>query len=146
MMKLLVLYSWRPITNISHWLLNLSIVIQCVYPWIELSVSVNKCQSFPCMKSWVSPRVRTNQSQLSLMTLTIFGTQLLLLVVMILTICDSWCSYHQDMKTNCSSFQFLFVIFAVSRNSSLKWYCGSLAFNFLRTSLFWINEKVFFLG
>ena len=146
MMKLLVLYSWRPITNISHWLLNLSIVIQCVYPWRKLSVSVNKsCQSFPCMKSWVSPRVRTNQSQLSLMTLILFGTQLLLLGVMILSVCDSWCSYHQDLKTICSSFQFPFLKFAVSQNSSSKWYYGSLVFNFLGTSLFCINQVVLLL-
>ena len=37
-----------------------------------------------------------------------FGTQMLLLVVMNLAFRDSWCSYHQDLKTNCSSFQLLF--------------------------------------
>ena len=76
-----------------HWLLIHPIVIQCAYPWRELSISVNKsCHSFPCMNSWVSPHVRTNQSQLSFMTLIPFGTQLFLLVVMILSIYESWCS------------------------------------------------------
>ena len=119
-----------------HWLLSLPIVIQCASPWRELSISVNKsCQSFPCMNSWVSPRVRTNQSQLSFMSLISFGTQLLLLVVMIFSICDSWCSYHQDLKTNRCWFQFLFLKFGVSGNSGLNWYCGSLVFNLLKTSL-----------
>ena len=46
-----------------HLFLIHPLVIQCAYPWRELSISVNKsCQSFPCMNSWVSPRVRTNQS------------------------------------------------------------------------------------
>ena len=122
-------------------------MIQCAYPWKELSIIVNKSrQSFPRTKSSVSPRVRTNQSQFSLMTLIILGTQLLLLVVMSLSICDSWCSYHQDLETNCSSFQFLFLKFGVSLNSTLKWFYGSLVFKFLRTCLFWSIEKVFFLG
>ena len=119
-----------------HWLLIHPIVIQCAYPWRELSISVNKsCRSFPCMNSWGSPRVRTNQSQLSFMNLISFGTQLLLLVVMIFSIWDSWCSYHQDLKTNRCWFQFLFLKFGVSRNSGLNWYCGSLVFNLLKTSL-----------
>ena len=33
---------------------------------------------------------------------------MLLVGVMILSIRDSWCSYHQDLKSICSSFQFLF--------------------------------------
>ena len=45
-----------------------------------------------------------------------------------------------------NSSSFLFLKFGVSRNSSLKWYYGLLVFNYLRTSLLWINEKVFFLG
>ena len=98
-----------------HWLLIHPIVIQCAYPWRELSISVNKsCRSFPCMNSWVSPRVRTNQSQLSFMNLISFGSQLLLLVVMIFSIWDSWCSYHQDLKTNRCWFQFLFLKFCLA--------------------------------
>ena len=45
-----------------HWLLIRPIVIQCAYPWRDLSIIVNKsCQSFPCNNSWVLPRVRINQ-------------------------------------------------------------------------------------
>ena len=83
-------YLWCLHEIFWHWLLIHPIVIQCAYPWRELSISVNKsCQSFPCMNSLVSPHVRTNQSQLSFMTRVSFGTKLLLLVVMILFICDS---------------------------------------------------------
>ena len=63
---------------------------------------------------------QAKQSQPSLMALNVFGTQLLLVGVMILSIFDSWYSYHQNLKTNCSSFQFLFLKIAVSQNSSLK--------------------------
>ena len=63
---------------------------------------------------------QAKQSQPSLMALNVFGAQLLLLIMMILSIFDSWCSYHQGLKTNCSSFQFVFLKFAVSRKSSLK--------------------------
>ena len=128
-----------------QWLLIRSVVIQCAYPWRELSIILKKsCQSFSRMKSWVSPRVRTNQSHL-LWWLSVFGAQMLLVGVMILSIRDSWCWYHQDMKTNCSSFQFLFLIFAVSRNSTLKWYYGSLVFNFLGLLCFVSMKKSSFL-
>ena len=129
-----------------HWLLIRPIVIQCAYPWRELSIFVNKSyQSFSRMNSWVSPCVKLNQSQPSLMALNVFGTQLLLLGVMILSIRDSWCSYQQDLKTNCSSFQFL-LKFAVSGNCSLNWYYGSLVFNFLGSSWFCITEMALLLG
>ena len=116
-------------------------------PCQELSFDGNKShQTLPLKKRWVSLCVKTNQSQPSLMALKVFGTQLLLVGVMILSIRDSWCWYHQNLNTNCSSFQFLFLKFAVSRNSSLKWCFEWLVFHFLRTSLFWINEKVFSHG
>ena len=90
-------------------------------PWQELFFDGNRSyQTLSLKKSWVSPWVKVNQSQLSLMTLIIFGTKLLLLIVMILSIFDSWCSYHQDMKTKGSSFQFVFLKFGVSLSSSLK--------------------------
>ena len=52
---------------------------------------------------------------------------------------------RSENKLELISVSFLSKI-AVSQNSSLKWYYGSLVFNFLRISLFWINEKVFLLG
>ena len=126
------------------WLLNLSpwrkALTRTVFWWEQV---ISKLPS----QEKLGVASRQNQPiSPSLMALDVFGAQMLLVGVMILSIRDSWCSYHQDMKTNCSSFQFLFLIFAVSRNSSFKWYYGSLVFNFLRTSLFCIIEKVFFLG
>ena len=145
MMKLLILNSWRLSTKISEfgcWTSR-----HGENPCQELSFDGNKShQTLPLKKNWVSPCFKTNQSQPSLVALNVFGTQLLLVGVMILSIRDSWCWYHQDLNTNCSSFQFLFLKFAVSRNSSLKWCYGSLVFHFLRISLFWINEKVFSRG
>ena len=119
MMKLLRLDSWRfstKITEFGCWIFR-----HGESPWQELfSDSSKSYQTLPLKKSWVSPCVKVNQSQLSLTTLIIFGTKLLLLIVMILSIFESWCSYHQDLKTNCSSFEFLFLKIAVSQNSSFK--------------------------
>ena len=122
-----------------HWLLNLPIAIQSARLWRELSISVSKSyQSFP------------NESESTNVNLWWLS------IILVLSCCcsewwfmsifDSWCSYHQHLKTNCSPLQFLFSKFAVSRNSSLKWYYGLMVSNFLGTSLFWINEKVFSLG
>ena len=116
MMKLLRLDSWRfsiKTTEFGCW-----ISLHGENPWQELFFDGNKSyQTLPLKKSWVSPCVKTPPA---LMALNVFGTQLLLLIVMILSIFDSWCSYHQGLKTNCSSFQFVFLRFAVSRNSTLK--------------------------
>ena len=145
MMKLLRLDSWRFYTKTTEF--GCWISRHGKSTWQELFFDGNKLyQTLPLKKSWVSPCFKTIQSQPSLMALNVFGTQLLLVGVMILSIRDSWCSYHQDLNTNCSSFQFLFLKFAVSRNSSLKWCYEWLVFHFLRTSLFWINENVFSRG
>ena len=145
MMKLLILNSWRLSAKFSEFACWISGHGES--PWQELFFDGNKSyQTLPLKKNWVSPCFKTNQSQPSLVALNVFGTQLLLVGVMILSIRDSWCWYHQDLNTNCSSFQFIFLKFAVSRNSSLKWCYGSLVFHFLRISLFWINEKVFSRG
>ena len=145
MMKLLILDSWRLSTKFSVFACWISGHRES--PWQELFFDGNKSyQTLLLKKRWVSLCVKTNQSQPSLMALNVFGTQLLLVGVMILSIRDSWCWYHQNLNTNCSSFQFLFLKFAVSRNSTLKWCYEWLVFHFLRTSLFWINEKVFSHG
>ena len=89
-------------------------------------------------KSWMSPCGKTNQSQLSLMTLILFGTQLLLLGVMILSVCDSWCSYHQDLKTICSSIQFLFPKICCLAEFQFEMMFWILIFNFLR--IFVLNQ------
>ena len=119
MMKLLLLDSWSLSTNISefgYWISR-----HGESPWQELFFDGNKSfQTLPLKKSWVSPCVKTKQSRPSLMALNVFGTRLLLLGVMIWSIRDSWCSCRQDLKTNCSSYQFLFLKIAVSQNSSLK--------------------------
>ena len=144
MMKLLILDSWRLSTKISEfgcWTSR-----HGENPCQELSFDVNKShQTLPLKKNWVSPCLKTNISQPSLVALNVFGTQLLLVGVMILSIRDSWCWYHQDLNTNCSSFLFIFLKFAVSRISSLKWCFEWLVFHFLRTP-FWINENVFSRG
>ena len=119
MMKLLRLDSWRFSTKTTEF--GCWISRHGENPWQELFFDGNKSyQTLPLKKSWVSPCVKTNQSPPALMALNVFGTQLLLLIVMILSIRDSWCSYRQDLKTNCSSFQFLFLKIAASQNSSLK--------------------------
>ena len=119
MMKLILLDSWRfsaKISEFGYWISR-----HGESPWQELFFDGNNWyQTLPLKKSWVSPCVTTNQSQLSLMALNVFGTQLLLVGLMILSIRDSWCSYRQGLKTNCSSYQFLFLKIAVSQNSSLK--------------------------
>ena len=126
MMKLVILARLLKTFHQDFWicLLNLRPIrksLTTVYWWEQVL--------------WKLPsRVGTNQSK-RLMALNKFGTQLLLLVVMIFSICDSWCSYHQDLKSNRCWFQFLFLKFGVSRNSGLNWYCGSLVFNLLKTSL-----------
>ena len=119
MMKLLILDSWR-LSNEFHefgcWISG-----HGESPWQELFFDGNKSfQTLPLKKSWVSPCIKTNQSQPSLMALNVFGTQLLLVGVMILSIRNSWCWYQQNLNTNCSSFQFLFLKIAESQNSSLK--------------------------
>ena len=119
MMKLLRLDSWRLSSKISEFGFWTS--RHGENPWQELSFDGNKShQTLPLKKQCVSLCVTTNQSQPSLMALNVFGTQLLLVGVMILSIRDSWCSYRQGLKTNCSSYQFLFLKIAVSQNSSLK--------------------------
>ena len=119
MMKLLILDSWRLSTEFPEF--GCWISGHGESPWQELFFDGNKSfQTLPLKKSWVSPCIKTNQSQPSLMALNVFGTQLLLVGVMILSIRNSWCWYHQNLNTNCSSFQFLFLKVAVSRNSSLK--------------------------
>ena len=128
-----------------QWLLIRSIVIQCAYPWRELYYCEEIVSKFLSHEE-LGVASRQNQPiSPSLMALSVFGAQMLLVGVMILSIRDSWCWYHQDMKTNCSSFQFLFLIFAVSRNSSLKWYYGSLVFNFLGLLCFVSMKKSSFL-
>ena len=126
------------------WLLNLSpwrkALTRTVFWWEQV---ISKLPS----QEKLGVASRQNQPiSPSLMALDVFGAQMLLVGVMILSIRDSWCSYHQDLKSNCSSFQFPFLIFGVSRNSSLKWCYGSLLFNFLGTSLFCIKEVVLLLG
>ena len=119
MMKLLLLESWRLSTKISEFGYWISRHGESTGQ--ELFFDGSKSyQNLPLKKRWVSLCVKTNQSQPSLMALNVFGTQLLLLGVMILSIRDSWCSYRQDLKANCSSYQFLFLKFAVSQNSSFK--------------------------
>ena len=123
--------------DVWHWLLNLPIPIQSARLWRELSINVNKSyQSFP--------RVRTNQSQ-PLMALNILVTQLL---------SSYWwfCpSLTPDVRTTniwtqIQAHYILFLKFGVSQISTLRWFCWSLVFNFLRTSLYWIYDKVFILG
>ena len=113
-----------------HWLLIHPIVMQCAYPWGELSVSVNKsCQSFPCMKSWVSPRVRTNQSKHYLMTLTNFWYSVA--VAQSDDFVLPWLLMFVPPRSE-NKLKLVSVFFpksAVSWNSSLNWCCGSLVFD-----------------
>ena len=116
-----------------HWLLILPIMIQSARLWREFSFSVNKlCQSFPCKNSWVWDRITTNQSQPSLMVLNIFGTQFLLLGMMILSIFNSSNSCYQDLKTLQSALKFLFLNFGVSRSSSSELISCIIGFQFLQ--------------
>ena len=94
--------------DVWHCLLNVTVVIKCAYPWRQLYFCEQALPKFPRMNNWVSSRVRSNQFHRLWLLSIFFSTQLLLLGVMILSFRDSWCSYHQDLKTNCSSFQLLF--------------------------------------
>ena len=88
MMKFLILDSWRLSTKISEF--GCSISRHGESPWQELFFDGNKSyQNLPLKKRWVSLCVKTNQSQPSLVALDVFGTQLLLVGVMILSIRDS---------------------------------------------------------
>ena len=126
------------------WLLNLSSwrksLTRTVFWW-------EKSYQTLLLKKKVGGRLAAEPTNLSLLWwLSIFGTQLLLLGVMVLSICDSWCSYYQDLKTIYSSFQSLFPKICCLAEFQFEMMFWILIFNFLRISLFWINEKVFLLG
>ena len=154
MMKLQRLDSWRFSTKTTEF--GCWISRHGENPWQELFFDGNKSyQTLPLKKSWVSPCVKTNQSPPALMALNVFGTQLLLLIVMILSISDSWCSYHQGLKTNCSSFQFLFSQKLLSRripvwnNIMDRWFStswGFLCFESMKRSSCLDTEFLMFFG
>ena len=129
-----------------HWLLIHPIVMQCAYPWGELSVSVNKsCQSFPCMKSWLSPRVRTNQSKHYLMTLTNFWYSVAVAQSddFVLPWLLMFVPPRSENKLKLVSVFFPKICCLVEFQFELMlWIVGFR----LRTSLFWINANVFLFG
>ena len=142
MMKLLILDSWRLSTKISEsgcWISR-----HGERRWQELFFGGNKSyQTLPLKKSWALTRVRINQFQPSFVTLNSFGTQLLLLGLMVSSSLTPQIRVIVIWKQIEILYSFFF--FGLLRDSSLNWYYGSFVFHFLRTFLFWIMKKSSFL-